>query len=60
MFPKSESHFDVAELMKKLEVKPNVNIAQVEYLHGFMNKHSINFNNVGYQEHIALLRSSGR
>jgi len=58
VFPKTESHFDVAELMKKLEVKSNVYITQVEYLHGFMNKHSNNFNNTGYHEHIALLRST--
>jgi len=59
IFPKSESHFDVVNLMNKLEVKLNVNITHVEYLHGFMNKHSNNFNNNGYQEYSALLGSTG-
>ncbi len=60
VFPKSESHFDVDELIKKLEIKPNVKITQVDYLHGFMNYHSSNYNNIGYQDHIALLQSSAR
>jgi dienelactone hydrolase len=58
VFPKSELHFDVTELIKNLETKPNVKISQVDYLHGFMNYHSSNFNHVGYKEHITLLRST--
>jgi dienelactone hydrolase len=58
VFPKCESHFDVDELIKKLEIKPNVQITQVDYLHGFMNFHSSNYNSIGYQEHIALLQST--
>ncbi len=57
VFPQSELHFDVAELIYKLKNKPNVSISQVEYLHGFMNYHSTNFNEEGYKEHVALLQS---
>ncbi len=60
VFPKSESHFDVDELINKLAIKDNVKITQVDYLHGFMNYHSSNYNNIGYQEHIDLLRSTTR
>jgi dienelactone hydrolase len=58
VFPKSEDHFDVLKLIEKLEIKPHVKITQVEYSHGFMNYHSSNFNDVGYQDYIALLRST--
>jgi dienelactone hydrolase len=57
VFPQSESHFDVTELIHKLTNKQNVSISQVEYLHGFMNYDSNNFNEKGYKEYIALLQS---
>jgi len=56
IFPKSESHFDVSNLQHILENKPKVTTIQVDFLHGFMNFHSCNFNQVGYKEHITLLR----
>ena len=55
IFPKKESHFDVRKLIGTLENKANVEITQVEYLHGFMNFHSSNFNEVGYSKTIDLL-----
>jgi dienelactone hydrolase len=58
VFPKRESHFDVLELINKLKQKPNVKITQVEYLHGFMNHHSSNFNKVGYLNYMTLLRAA--
>lgn len=57
IFPQRESHFEVTELIDKLTHKTHVSISQVEYLHGFMNYHSTNFNEKGYKEHIALLKS---
>jgi dienelactone hydrolase len=57
VFPQSELHFDVAELIHKLTNKANVSISQVKYLHGFMNYHSTNFNEKGYKDTIALLQS---
>jgi dienelactone hydrolase len=57
IFPQSESHFEVEELIIKLTNKPNVSITQVEYLHGFMNYYSTNFNEKAYKEYTALLQS---
>ncbi len=57
IFPKKESHFDVCKLIGTLENKPNVAITQVEYLHGFMNFHSSNFNEIGYFKTIDSLGS---
>ena len=58
VFPKSEPHFDVVELMEKLKIKQNVNITQVDYLHGFMNYYSTNFDSVGYRNSVDLLQST--
>lgn len=55
IFPKWEAHFEVLALQKSLANKENVSTRQVEYLHGFMNKHSNNFNQEGYTKHLALL-----
>jgi hypothetical protein len=52
IFPKKETHFDVSKLIQKLKNKDNVHITQVEYLHGFMNSHSNNFDKVGYSTNI--------
>ncbi|WP_019027736.1 hypothetical protein [Colwellia piezophila] len=57
VFPKTESHFDVWALNNTLAKKPNVFTSQVEYLHGFMNYYSDNFNQVGYNKYLAKLRS---
>ncbi len=56
VFPKAESHFDVSALQKTLSNKEKVTTIQVGYLHGFMNTHSSNFNRVGYNAHLELLR----
>jgi dienelactone hydrolase len=56
IFPKNEPHFDVSKLKEVLTTKHNVITTQVEYLHGFMNYYSSNFNQVGYEQHVALLR----
>jgi len=58
VFPISESHFDVSKLKEEITIKNNVITTQVEYLHGFMNYYSSNFNQVGYEQHVALLRSN--
>ncbi len=58
ILPKSEPHFDVANLKEELAEKLNVKATQVDYLHGFMNSCSANFNEVAYKQHIDLLRST--
>lgn len=44
VFLKNESHFDVLELQAHLAKKRNVKTTQVDYLHGFMNYYSNNYN----------------
>jgi len=60
IFPKSEPHFDVIELQNNLSIKALVNTERVEYLHGFMNYHSTNYNNSGYTKYIEFLCSISR
>jgi len=55
ILPKSEPHFDVVTLQNQLSRKANVKTKKVEYLHGFMNYYSNNYNSSGYTEHINLL-----
>jgi len=55
ILPISEPHFDIAKLQKIVSAKANVNVNKVEYLHGFMNYHSKNYNKAGYKEHIECL-----
>lgn len=57
VFPKSEPHFDVKELQDDLSKKQNVKTTMVEYLHGFMNYYSNNYNQAAYNEQVELLWS---
>lgn len=43
IFPAQEPHFSVADLMQQLTGRVNVSIQQVTNLHGFMNRHSDNY-----------------
>ena len=56
IFPKREPHFDVLALRNILINKAKVTTLQVDFLHGFMNEHSNNFNQTGYEEHVKLLQ----
>lgn len=56
IFPSSESHFLVAELIQSLEGKENVEIHRADFLHGFMNSHSENFDQRGYDQFMKTLR----
>jgi len=58
IFPKSEPHFNVSELIASLSKTPKVTTTQVDYLHGFMNSYSDNFNRQAYNEQLELLRRS--
>ena len=55
IFPRYESHFDVSELQWVLTQKSKVTAVKVDFLHGFMNFHSTNYDQMGYEEHIVLL-----
>jgi len=56
IFPKKEFHFDVLELQNELSRKKNVNTSKVEYLHGFMNLYSTNYNQTAYNLQLNWLR----
>lgn len=55
-FPEHERHFEVANLISRLSQKTNVTCYKVPYLHGFMNKKSNNFNDIGYYQYLQLLK----
>lgn len=50
IFPAAESHFSISELITTLSNKDNVQIQQVTSLHGFMNRHSQNFDAKDYEQ----------
>ena len=56
VFPKKELHFDVLELQTVLAKKSNVNIIATDYLHGFMNLYSDNYDTAAYVEQLKWLR----
>ncbi|RXJ80779.1 hypothetical protein [Arcobacter sp. F2176] len=56
IFPKMEIHYDVLKLQSDLSKKQKVKTTKVDYLHGFMNFHSTNYNKVAYLEQLNYLR----
>lgn len=55
ILPATEENFSISQLMTALGRKQNVEINHVSYLHGFMNRHSENFNEAGYLKFIHIL-----
>jgi dienelactone hydrolase len=55
IMPKSEPHFSINEHIQKIKGKKHVKIEKCEYLHGFMNKLSKNFNLQAYQHYLNFL-----
>lgn len=58
ILPKYEEHFDIDALESNLSKMHNVKTIKTHCLHGFMNKHSVNFNKVAYRENVEMLRLS--
>jgi len=52
IFPKFEEHFCIEEIKNKIQDTKNVVIVQSEYLHGFMNTYSKNYNEEGYKKYL--------
>ena len=48
IFPKYESHFSVTALQQEVQKHALVSTKRCNYLHGFMNTHSTNFNEYAY------------
>jgi dienelactone hydrolase len=57
VFPLSEKHFSVPELIDDLISKQNVQILQSPYLHGFMNYQSKNFDPLGHSQYLQIIKS---
>ena len=57
-FPVKENHFDIKELKEKLEKKENVKCIQTKYLHGFMNRYSVNFNEKALIEYTQKIKKN--
>ncbi|NVK55328.1 MAG: hypothetical protein HWE26_06920 [Alteromonadaceae bacterium] len=55
VFPASENHFSLTPIMDSLANKQTVSVRQVPYLHGFMNPHSVNYNQQGYNDEMLAL-----
>jgi dienelactone hydrolase len=58
VLPISEPTFDVGLVSENLSTKSKVKIHRTQYLHGFMNNHSKNFDPSGYEDYINWLRGS--
>ncbi|MCG7639292.1 hypothetical protein MHN00_03270 [Alteromonas sp. Cnat2-8] len=58
VFPKTEKHFSVPELISELRNTERTKIRQVPYFHGFMNKCSTNFNLQGYESELRTLAAN--
>jgi dienelactone hydrolase len=50
IFPAAEPHFSISELIATLSNTDKVQIQQVTSLHGFMNRHSQNFDTIDYEQ----------
>jgi dienelactone hydrolase len=48
VFPSFEKDFEVEPVIQAIEKKQNVEVIRTDYLHGFMNKKSINYSEKGY------------
>ncbi|MBQ4832260.1 dienelactone hydrolase family protein [Pseudoalteromonas sp. MMG010] len=57
IFAQSEHHFNVVQVMSKLSSKSLVHCTKADYLHGFMNPKSENYNAQAYREYLHYLCS---
>ena len=55
IFPKEEKNFSVNELSQLLSHKFRVNVHNTNYLHGFMNPCSTNYDQTGYEMYLQWL-----
>ena len=57
IFPAAEEHFSVSKLITDLSGRKNTQIQQVSFNHGFMNRHSKNYDQSGYSQFMQRLVS---
>lgn len=56
IFPKSESHFSLPDVIKVLKKQTHLKVEQNIYQHGFMNKNSKGFEQTAYTHYCQVLR----
>ena len=56
IFANREPAYDVDEVIDYLSATDSVNCIKSDYLHGFMNEKSLNFNPTGYAEYLSFLK----
>ncbi|KPZ58573.1 dienelactone hydrolase family protein [Pseudoalteromonas sp. P1-7a] len=57
IFPHTEKHFNVDEVISALASKNQVTCNKTPFLHGFMNAYSANYDGNAYDEYCALIKS---
>ncbi len=57
IFPESESHFLLPDIIKVLKKQSNIKVEQNIYQHGFMNKDSKSFDLTAYNYYCQMLRA---
>lgn len=57
IFPVKEDHFDVSNLILDISYKSKVKCTQTPYLHGFMNKRSVNYDETGFLEYVDIIKN---
>lgn len=56
IFPESEPHFSLANVIKVLNQQSQLKVEQNSYQHGFMNKNSRSFNQTAYHHYCQMLK----
>lgn len=51
--------FDISDVIGRVSQKANVRCFRTGYLHGFMNRRSVNFNKAVYSEHMQIIKTFG-
>ncbi len=57
-FSKTESSYNVTEVVNNLSKKEKVNCYRTTYFHGFMNRKSANFNPKGYFKYLKIIKNA--
>ncbi|MEH6442694.1 MAG: hypothetical protein V7784_02255 [Oceanospirillaceae bacterium] len=55
VFAKHEAQFSVSDVIKQLSSKQQLHVFRSDYLHGFMNENSKNFDQHGYQQSLKAI-----
>lgn len=56
VFPAKEAGFDLEPVVERLAAKPMVSVARTTFLHGFMNKHSTNYDQAACARYVEEIK----